>query len=105
MHTLHIEHAISDFEVWTAAFGRFEEARRSAGVRGQHVRRPIDDDQYVVIDLDFDTAEEARAMLELLQTRVWASPAASPALVGSATTRILEAVELNLSESASSMGT
>jgi hypothetical protein len=94
MPTLHIEHAISDFDVWTAAFGRFEEVRQNAGVRGQHVRRPIDDDHYVVIDLDFDTAEEATAMLELLRTRVWASPAASPALVGSANARVLETVEV-----------
>lgn len=94
MPTLHIEHAISDFDVWTAAFNRFEEVRRSAGVRQQRVRRPVDDDHYVVIDLDFDTAEEAVAMLDLLRTRVWASPAASPALVGSANARVLETVEL-----------
>ena len=68
MPTLHIEHAISDFATWTTAFGRFEEVRRSAGVRGQCVRRPIDDDHYVVIDLDFDTADEAAAMLDILRT-------------------------------------
>ena len=94
MPTLHIEHAISDFDVWTAAFGRFAEVRHDAGVRDQRVRRPIDDDHYVVIDLDFDTAEEATALLEILRTRVWASPAASPALVGSANARILETVEV-----------
>lgn len=94
MPTLHIEHAISDFAVWTAAFDRFAEVRQNAGVRDQRVRRPIDDDHYVVIDLDFDTTEEATALLELLRTRVWASPAASPALVGSANARILETVEV-----------
>jgi len=94
MPTLHIEHAINDFAVWTAAFNRFEEVRKNAGVRDQRVRRPIDDDHYVVVDLDFDTAEEADAMLELLRTRVWASPAASPALVGSANARVLETVEI-----------
>ena len=94
MPTLHIEHAISDFDVWTAAFGRFAEVRRDAGVRDHRVRRPIDDDHYVVIDLDFDTADEATALLEILRTRVWASPTASPALVGSAEARILETVEV-----------
>lgn len=94
MPTLHIEHAISDFDVWTAAFGRFAEVRQDAGVRDQRVRRPIDDDHYVVIDLDFDTADEATALLEILRTRVWASPAASPALVGSANARILETVDV-----------
>lgn len=94
MPTLHIEHAISDFDVWTAAFGRFEEIRQNAGVRDQRVHRPVDDERYVVVDLDFDTAEEAAAMLELLRTKVWASRAASPALVGSPDARVLEPVEI-----------
>lgn len=93
MPTLHIEHAISDFDVWTAAFDRFAEVRQHAGVREHRVRRPIDDDRYVVVDLDFDTAEEATAFLKVLRTEVWASPAASPALVGNAQARILETVE------------
>ena len=94
MPTLHIEHTISDFDVWTAAFVRFEEVRKNAGVRDQRVHRPIDDEHYVVVDLDFDTAEEAAAMLELLRAKVWASPAASPALVGSANARVLEPVKI-----------
>ena len=94
MPTLHIEHTISDFDVWTAAFGRFEEIRQNAGVRHQRVHRPIDDDHPVVVDLDFDTAEEAATMLELLRTKVWASRAASPALVGSPDARVLEPVEI-----------
>lgn len=94
MPTLHIEHAISDFDVWTTAFGRFAEMRRKAGVRDHRVRRPVDDDHFVVIDLEFDTADEARAMLELLRTKVWASPSASPALVGDAGARVLETVEV-----------
>lgn len=92
MATLHIEHTITDFPTWTAAFDRFAEVRQNAGVRDQRVRRPIDDDHYVVVDLDFDTADEATAMLELLRTKVWASPTASPALVGSVDARVLETV-------------
>ncbi|WP_332668080.1 hypothetical protein [Aeromicrobium sp.] len=72
-------------------------AHRNSGTRSsrdQRVRRPIDDDHYVVVDLDFDTAEEATALLEILRTRVWASPSASPALAGSAEARILETVEV-----------
>ena len=94
MPTLHIEHTISDFDVWTTAFGRFAEVRRNAGVRDQRIRRPIDDDHYVVIDLEFETADQAKAMLELLRTKVWASPSASPALVGDASARVLETVEV-----------
>ena len=94
MPTLHIEHAISDFDVWTAAFGRFEQVRQDAGVRSHRVRRPIDDEHYVVVDLEFDTAEEAAAMLEFLRTKVWPSPSASPALMGDANARVLETVEV-----------
>ena len=43
MTTLHIEHAISDFGTWDAAFQRFADVRRQFGVRGQRVQQPIDD--------------------------------------------------------------
>ena len=94
MPTLHIQHSITDFDVWTAAFGRFAQVRHDAGVRAHRVRRPIDDDHYVVVDLEFDTAEEAAAILEFLRTKVWSSPAHSPALVGNANARVLETVEV-----------
>jgi hypothetical protein len=95
MYSLQIEHAISDLETWQGAFGRFEDMRASAGVRRAAVRQPVDDDQYVVIDLDFDTHERAEAFLQLLRTRVWSVAENSPALVGSPTTRILRDVVPN----------
>lgn len=36
MVTLHIEHAISRFDVWHAAFERFAEFRARSGVRATH---------------------------------------------------------------------
>lgn len=92
MITLHIEHSIVDFTVWNGAFERFADHRERAGVRGYRVLRPVDDPAYIVIDLDFDTAEEAAGFLDFLTTRVWASRDASPALVGTPQTRILETV-------------
>jgi hypothetical protein len=92
MTTLHIEHAISDFAVWSAAFERFADVRRAAGVRGHDVRRPVDDDHHVVIDLDVDTVEHATAFLAFLRTEVWASPSAAPALIGAVDARVLETV-------------
>ncbi len=91
MSTLHIEHAITDFDTWNAAFGRFETVRREAGVRGCRIQRPVDDAKYVVLDLDFDTSGEAEAFLRFLTTRVWANPENSPALAGTPQTMILEA--------------
>ncbi len=92
MPTLHIEHSIVDFTVWRTAFDRFAEARANAGVRAHRVHRPVDDDRYVVIDLDFDTVEEATRFLAFLRERVWSTPENSPALAGEVHTRILEPV-------------
>ena len=92
MATLHIEHRITDFETWKAAFDRFADARRAAGVRGHRVQRPVDDPAYVVVDLEFDSVGEARAFLEFLEANVWAVPANAPALAGSPETMILELV-------------
>jgi hypothetical protein len=90
MTTLQIEHPITDFATWSAAFGRFAEMRRQGGVRGERVTRPIDDDRYVVVELDFTTREQAERFLGFLETRVWAVPESSPALVGTPQTRLLE---------------
>jgi hypothetical protein len=90
MTTLHIEHAITDLTTWQAAFDRFAERRRQGGVRGERVQRPVDDDRYVVVDLDFPTREQARLFLDFLETTVWASRERSPALAGTPRTSILE---------------
>jgi hypothetical protein len=90
MITLHIEHAITDYGVWKSAFDRFEEPRRQSGVKHQRVLRPADDPTYIVVNLDFETAEEAGAFLEFLRSSVWSSPQSAPALAGTPQTRILD---------------
>ena len=61
MPTLHIEHPITDFATWRAAFDGFAEQRRAAGVTDHRVWRPVDDQRYVVVDLDFATTDQATA--------------------------------------------
>lgn len=90
MPTLHIEHAITDFDVWATAFASFDHARRTAGVRDERVHQPVDDPKLVVVDLDFDTHDEATAFLHFLETVVWQNPADSPALVGAPRALVLE---------------
>jgi hypothetical protein len=90
MPTLHIEHAVNDFDVWRTAFGRFADVRIRSGVLAHRVHRPVDDPRYVVIDLDFATTEEAQRFLTFLWEQVWSSTSSAPALVGSPQTRILE---------------
>jgi hypothetical protein len=92
MATLHIEHPITSFDDWHAAFQRFAGMRAGAGVRHQSVLRPVDDPCYVVIDLEFDTVAEAESFLQVLRQRIWATPESSPALAGDPRTRILEQV-------------
>jgi hypothetical protein len=93
MATLHIEHSIVDFDLWNAAFERFAEFREQSGVRGHRLQRPVDDPNYVVIDLDFDTTGEAERFLEFLQKKVWSSRDNAPALIGTPQTKILEPAE------------
>ena len=94
MATLRIEHPITDFGTWKAAFDRFAEAREKSGVRGHRILRPVDDARYVVVDLDFQTAGEAARFLDFLQTRVWSSSQNAPALAGTPQTRILEPADV-----------
>jgi hypothetical protein len=90
MFTLSIEHAISDFPIWKQAFDRFAEARQQAGVVSHRIRRPAGDPHYLVIDLEFDTQEDADNFRHFLHTVVWANRDASPALVGAPASRVLE---------------
>jgi hypothetical protein len=92
--TLHIEHPISDLQAWLGAFARFEEARTRAGVRGQRVRQPVDDDKYVYVELDFDSVEAANAFKGFLDANVWSSTDASPALAGTPRARVLTEVDI-----------
>jgi hypothetical protein len=92
MITLRIEHPISDFPTWKAAFDRFADQRRRGGVCGERVTHPVDDDRYVLVDLDFATRAQAEEFLGFLETRVWASRDLSPALAGTPRSRILEPV-------------
>jgi hypothetical protein len=89
MPTLHIEHAITDFATWKAAYDRFAARRAEAGVLAERVQQPVDDPSFVVIDLDFASLEAASGFLSFLETEVWSTPSNSPALAGSPVTRML----------------
>lgn len=93
MATLLIEHPISDLATWLAAFGQFEDARRNAGVTAQRICCPVDDDRYIVVELDFETVEGATGFMEFLEQVVWQSTDLSPALAGTPTARILTEVK------------
>jgi hypothetical protein len=93
MATLHIEHPISDLPTWLGAFSRFREARRKAGVLAERVLHPVGDDKYIYVSLDFDSVEQAASFQKFLETNVWTSREASPALAGAPRARILTDVD------------
>src|SRR5260370_4192044 len=94
MATLHIQPAITDFETWTTAFNRFREARRNAGVQAQRIQRPVDDEKYVVIDLDFETVDKAQTFLGFLRSTIWTNAANSPGLAGTPDGPVLQAASV-----------
>jgi hypothetical protein len=93
MTTLHIEHAISDYATWKAAFDRFASARMTAGVLKHRIYQPVDDPKYVAIDLEFESAARAGAFLAFLRDQIWSSATSAPALVGTPQAAVLELVE------------
>ncbi len=70
MYILRIEHPVPDFDSWKQAFDSDPVGREKSGVRRYRVLRPIDDAHYVMIDLEFDTARQAEALLAALRG-VW----------------------------------
>ena len=89
MATLHIEHPISDLGTWLGAFNQFADARSDAGVKAQRIHQPVDDDKYIVVQLDFDTVEAAQQFKVFLESVVWQSRDLSPGLAGTPLARVL----------------
>ena len=58
----------------------------------ERIQQPVDDETYIVVDLDFATVDEAAAFLGFLRERVWAIPENAPALEGAPETMILKSV-------------
>ena len=73
MPILRIQHAVPDFESWKRAFESDPMDRKRSGVRHYWVYRSVDDPNFVMIDLEFDSIREAEAMLERLRS-MWAGP-------------------------------
>lgn len=70
MPILRIEHAVPDFEGWKRAFDSDPVGRERSGVRRYQILRSMDDPNYVMIDLEFDTRAEAESLLAAMR-EVW----------------------------------
>jgi hypothetical protein len=61
MPILRIDHPVPDFDAWKQEFDRDPVGREQGGVRRYRIGRPIDDPNYVMVDLEFDSSSEAEA--------------------------------------------
>ena len=90
MYILRIEHPVPNFEGWKQAFDNDPMGRERSGVRRYRVLRPVEDANYAIVHLEFDSLEEAERMLLSLR-RLWQD--AEGRLMTDPRARILEAVE------------
>ena len=70
MTILRIEHKVPNYGGWKKAFDADPINRKQSGVRCYRVFRPIDDPNYVIVDLEFDIPENAQTTLVSLQ-KLW----------------------------------
>jgi hypothetical protein len=70
MILLHIEHAVLNFENWKTSFDTYAELRQKSGMRRYRISRPIDNPNFAMIDLEFDSQSQAESLLAAVQ-QVW----------------------------------
>ena len=67
---MRIEHPVPDFAAWKRVFDSDPLGRERAGVRRHRIFRPVNDSQFVCVDLEFDARAEAEKMQEALN-KMW----------------------------------
>ena len=92
MTTVRIQNTVRDFGQWKAVFDKFDRFRAEKGARAYRMSRLVDDPNNVVVDLDFDSVEEATAFRTALET-IWQSPQSREQLVAHEVPKLYELVE------------
>ncbi len=90
MYTLRIEHSVSDFASWKRLFDLDPIDRKKMGVRRYRILRPVDDPKCVIIFLEYELMDQAKASeaaLRQLLTKVEGTVMTKPKM------RIMEIVE------------
>ena len=90
MIVLQIEHKVPSFEGWKKAFESDPINRKKSNVRNHRVYRPVDDPNYVIIDLEFDNMDDANAALAALRN-LWGQVEGK--IMTGPQTRMIEIVE------------
>jgi hypothetical protein len=90
MVILQIEHPVLNFEAWQKAFDSDPVNRKQAGVRRYRVLRPVDNPNYTIIELEFDSADRAEGLLAALR-EMWRGVQGT--IIGNPQVRIVEVME------------
>ena len=91
MPTLQIEHLVRDYDTWKQAFDSDPVGRRQGGVRSYRISRLVEEPLHVLIELDFESVDEAASFAERLRA-MWADVGERLGLE-SPTARIVEHAE------------
>jgi hypothetical protein len=90
MFIVQIEHPVPNFDAWKKAFDSDPVGRERSGVRRYKVLRPIDNQNYSMVDLEFDSSSEVEAFLAAMR-EVWSR--VEGAIIENPRVRIVEVVE------------
>lgn len=90
MTVVRIEHGVQDYERWKQAFDSDPADRRGSGVRAYRILRGVEDPNDVLIDLELDTVDQARALVDSLRV-MWGRLQGT--LIFDPSVRIVEPVE------------
>ena len=90
MPIVQIEHPVPNFDAWKKAFDSDPVGRERSGVRRYKVLRPIDNQNYSMVDLEFDSSSEVEAFLAAMR-EVWSRVEGK--IIESPRVRIVEVVE------------
>lgn len=90
MFIVQIEHPVPNFDAWKKAFDSDPVGRERSGVRRYKVLRPIDNPNYSMVDLEFDSLSEVETFLAAMR-QVWSRVEGT--IIESPLVRIVEVVE------------
>jgi hypothetical protein len=90
MIIVQIEHPVPNFDAWKKAFDSDPVGRERSGVRRYQVLRPIDNPNYSIVDLEFNSSSEGEAFLAAMR-EVWRRVEGT--IIESPRVRIVEVVE------------
>ena len=88
---IRMRYELDDYAAWRTIFDRDPLDRKGSGVRSYRISRDVEDDSAVLVDLDFDTVDEAGAFLVRLRALL-ADPSIPP--MSRAETIMAEATEV-----------